>query len=216
VSSSVSPPADERRRLLRHGLHLAVATVSWNIVEGLIAITAGTAASSVALVVFGVDSFIETASGVVLTWRLGAELRAHSPADAERIERRAARIAGALLLGLALYVLIDAGIRLFGWGPAPHESLPGMILTALSLVIMPVMGAAKLRTARQLGSRALRADAYETITCAWLSFATLGGLALNAGCGWWWADPLAALLMLPLIVREGWEGWRGGCSREAH
>ncbi len=125
------------------------------------------------------------------------------------LERRTGRIAGALLLGLAAYIAIDAGRRLFGYGTEPQESRLGIALTALSLVVMPALGRAKLRTAIALKSSALRADAYETLTCAWLSLTTLAGLVLNAALGWWWADPLAALAIVALAVREGIEGWRG-------
>jgi divalent metal cation (Fe/Co/Zn/Cd) transporter len=197
-----------RERLLRRGYILAVATVGWNVVEGVVAIAAGAAAGSVALLGFGVDSFIETASGVVVGWRLREELRGGSGERAAAVERRAARVAGALLLLLALYVLVDAGRRLLGLGGKAEESFLGIVLTAISLALMPLLGWAKLRTARGLSSRALRADAYETITCAWLSLTTLAGLVLNAALGWWWADPLAALGLVPLIVREGWEGWK--------
>lgn len=191
-------------------MRLEVATVGWNVLEGIVAVAAGTIASSVALIGFGVDSFVETASGAVVGWRLRDELRGRSPGEAERLERRAARVAGALLLVLGLYIVLDAGRRLLGFGEEARESPVGILLTALSLVVMPVLGWAKLRTARALGSGALRADAYETITCAWLSLTTLAGLMLNATLGWWWADPLAALALGPLIVREGLAGWRDG------
>ena len=194
---------------MRRGVILEGATVGWNLVEGVIAVGAGAIASSVALIGFGVDSFVETASGAVVGWRLRAELNGH--ADEERIEgleRRAGRIAGALLLGLAVYVVIDAGRRLLGFGAEAQESRVGIALTAISLVVMPFLGRAKLRTARALRSGALRADAYETIACSWLSLTTLLGLVLNAGFGWWWADPLAALAIVPLVVREGLEGLR--------
>ena len=104
---------------------------------------------------------------------------------------------------------MDAGRRLFGFGSVAEESRLGIVLTAISMIIMPVLGWAKLRTAVALHSGALRADAYETITCSWLSLTTFLGLALNAAFGWWWADPLAALAIVPLAVREGLEGWRG-------
>jgi divalent metal cation (Fe/Co/Zn/Cd) transporter len=204
-----------RRDLLRRGLALEVLTVGWNVLEGIVAVVAGTVAGSVALVGFGVDSFVETLSGLVVGWRLGGELHGRFADEAERIEHRAARTAGLLLLILAVYILVDAGRRLLGWGAKAEASVVGIALTALSLVVMPVLGWAKLRTARALGSRALRADAYETITCAWLSLTTLAGLAANATLGWWWTDPLAALLLVPLIVREGLEAWRGGCCAEA-
>jgi cation diffusion facilitator family transporter len=198
--------------LLRRGWLLALATVAWNIVEGIVAVIAGTLSNSVALIGFGIDSFVETASAAVVGWRLGRELRGRSADSVERAERIASRVAGVLLLVLAAYILIDAGRRLLGFGAEAGESLLGIVLTAISLVLMPLLGWAKLRTARQLRSGALRADAYENIACAWLSLTTLCGLVLNALFGWWWADPLAALLLVPLIVREGLEAWRGECG----
>jgi cation diffusion facilitator family transporter len=211
VTPQAIPP---RRVLLRRGLLLEAATLLWNILEGIIAVAAGVVSSSVALIGFGIDSFVETASAGVVAWRLGAEARGRSPEAAERIERTASRVAGALLLLLAAYIVIDAGRRLLGFGAEAQESLVGIVLTSASLLVMPFLGWAKLRTAKRLGSGALRADAFETITCAWLSLTTLAGLVLNATLGWWWADPLAALVLVPLIVREGLEGWKGescGC-----
>jgi divalent metal cation (Fe/Co/Zn/Cd) transporter len=122
------------------------------------------------------------------------------------------------LLGLAAYIVADAGRRLVGYGAEAQESRLGMALTAISLVVMPLLGRAKLRTAVALKSGALRADAYETLTYAWLSLTTLAGLVLNAALGWWWADPLAALVVVPLAMREGIEGWRGAghCHAESH
>jgi divalent metal cation (Fe/Co/Zn/Cd) transporter len=155
------------------------------------------------------DSFIETASGLVVVWRCRAELSGGAESSAEYLERRASSIAGMLLLALAAYISVDAVRRLLSFGARPRESLLGMAITAVSLAVMPLLGWAKLRTARLLGSRALRADAYETVACAWLSLTTLCGLAANAVYGWWWADPVAALLLVPLIVREGIEGLRG-------
>ena len=182
-------------------------TVAWNVVEGVVAVIAGSVAGSVALVGFGVDSFIETASAAVVGWRLRAELQGGAR-DVERIERIAARVAGALLLALAAYLVWDAGRRLIGFGGEAQESRLGIAVTALSLVAMPLLAWAKLRVASPLQSAALRADAYETVTCAWLSLTTLIGLALNVWLGWSWADPMAALLLVPLIVREGLEGLR--------
>jgi cation diffusion facilitator family transporter len=200
----------ERSRLLRRGVTLEYATVAWNVVEGVIAVAAGLVASSVALIGFGVDSFVETASAAVVGWRLRAESLGHADEErAERLERRAGRIAGALLLALAAYIVVDAGRRLLGFGAEATESVVGIALTAVSLVAMPLLGWVKLRTATDLKSGALRADAYETIACAWLSLATLTGLVLNLTLGWWWADPLAALAIVPLVVREGIEGLRG-------
>ena len=201
-----------REQFLRRGVLLEVGTVAWNVIEGSIALSAGILASSVALIGFGVDSFVETASGAVVGWRLRSELRGDVDHDrAELLERRAARIAGALLLGLAVYIVVDAGRRLLGHGAVAEESRVGIVLTAISLAVMPLLGWAKLRTATSLRSGALRADAYETIACSWLSLGTLIGLILNAALGWWWADPLAALVIVPLVVREGLEGLRGEC-----
>lgn len=201
-----------RTALLRRGVRLATVMVSWNVVEGVIAVWAGILASSVALVGFGIDSFVETASAAVVGWRLRAELS--GPADderAERLERIAGRVAGGLLLGLAGYIVIDAGRRLLGFGEEAEASRVGIALTVISAIVMPVLGWIKLGTATALRSGALRADAYETMACAWLSVATLGGLILNATLDWRWADPAAALAIVPLVVREGLEGWRGEC-----
>jgi divalent metal cation (Fe/Co/Zn/Cd) transporter len=200
-----------RRAILRRGVLLEAASFGWNIVEGVIAVAAGVPASSVALIGFGIDSFVETASAAVVGWRLRMELaRDLDDERVERLERGSGRIAGGLLLGLAGYIVIDAGRRLLGFGAEARESLIGIILTMVSSVVMPLLGWAKLRTASALQSGALRADAYETMACSWLSLTTLAGLLLNAAFGWWWADPLAALGIVPLVVREGLEGWRGG------
>jgi len=197
---------DARAILLRRGAALEGLTVAYNALEGIVAIAAGLAAGSVALTGFGVDSVVEVTSGVVVWWRLRAELGAARAGAA--VEGRAARWAGVLLLALAVYIVGESGRRLLT-GDRPGESVVGIALMVLSLIVMPLLARAKLRLAASLGSRALRADAQETIVCAWLSATTLLGLALNAGLGWWWADPVAALGMLPLIVREGVEAWRG-------
>jgi divalent metal cation (Fe/Co/Zn/Cd) transporter len=200
----------DRAAFLRRGVLFQAASVGWNIVEGVIAVAAGAPAASVALIGFGIDSFVETASAAVVAWRLRAELVHDLDVErVQRLERGAGRIAGALLLGLAGYIVIDAGRRLLGFGIEARESRVGIVLTAVSSVVMPLLGMAKLRVARELGSGAMRADAYETMACAWLSLTTLAGLLLNAALGWWWADPLAALAIVPLVIREGLEGWRG-------
>ena len=196
-----------RAAALGQGVVLEGVTVGYNALEGAIAIAAGLAAGSVALTGFGIDSVIEVTSGVVLWWRLRAELGSSQLGPA--VEARAARWAGALLLGLALYLVIESGRRLVT-EDRPSESVVGIVLMVLSLIVMPLLARAKLRTARALGSRALRADAHETIVCAWLSFTTLLGLVLNAMFGWWWADPVAALAMVPLIAREGLEAVQPG------
>ncbi len=196
----------ERPALLRRGKGLEVFTIGYNVVEGLVAIAAGLLAGSVALTGFGVDSVIEVTSGVLLWWRLRAELG--SAPLGPSVEGRAARGAGLLLLLLSAYLLADS-VRHLLTGARPEASAVGMALTLLSLVVMPLLARAKLRTAAALESRALRADAHQTVVCAWLSATTLAGLALNALLGWWWADPVAALAMVPLIVREGLEAWSG-------
>jgi divalent metal cation (Fe/Co/Zn/Cd) transporter len=211
-----SAAARERIRLVRHGLVLCQLTVAWNIVEGAVGITAGVLAGSVALTGFGIDSLVETASAAAVGWRMAAEMKNTSPASVEAVERRAARLAGSLLLLLAAYIAFDAMRLLLGYGAEPAPSMLGVVLTAVSLLLMPLLGRAKLAAARRLGSRALRADAYESISCAWLSLAVLGGLTLNSTMGWWWADPAAALTLIPLIIREGIEGLRGeacACGR---
>jgi divalent metal cation (Fe/Co/Zn/Cd) transporter len=146
-------PAHERHDLLRWGVLLALFTVLWNIAEGVIAVAAGAAASSVALVGFGVDSFIETASGAFVGWRLWREWKGRSGEDIERMEKSASRVAGALLLALAIYIVAESGGRLLGWGEQPDETWLGVALTAVSLAIMPILGRAKLRTARKVGKR---------------------------------------------------------------
>lgn len=206
----------ERRRSLKHGLWLEAFTIGWNILEGLIAVSAGVLSNSVALVSFGIDSFIETSSAVVLYWRLNGEFKARNLKHAEEVERKAGRIAGALLLILAVYIVVDAGRRLLGFGAHAEESGIGLALTVVSFVVMPVLAWRKMKVAKNLNSRALRADAYETIACVWLSVATFAGLALNAWLGWWWADPVAALIVVPLVVREGLEGWRGERCDHCH
>jgi len=201
-----------RLKLVRRGFYLAVFTVAWNLIEGIIAIVSGIFAGSVALVGFGVDSFVESASGIVVGWRFSYEMNGRSEEQTEKAELCAARIAGTLLLMLAAYLLIDSSRRLLGFGREPDHSLPGIALTIISLAVMPILARAKLKTAAGLESKALRADAYETITCAWLSTTTLAGLVLNAAFSWWWADPVAALVLIPFIVREGLEGLRDRCD----
>jgi divalent metal cation (Fe/Co/Zn/Cd) transporter len=196
-----------RIRNLKIGAWLSAATVLWNLAEGVIAVCAGVAARSIALVAFGMDSFIETTSGVFVGWRLISELRNDNGEQTANIERRTVRLAGGLLLLLAAYIVIDAGGRLFGYRAEPQPSMIGIIVAAAALVAMPALAWLKLRTARELGSRALRTDAFETIACAWLSAMTLVGLALNFTLGWQWADPLAALMLVPMIVREGIEAF---------
>ena len=197
-----------RAPLLRRALRLEYLTVSWNVVEGVVAVAAARAAGSVALLGFGVESFVESASGGVLVWRLLAERTRADPAAIERVEQRARRLVALSLWALAAYVAIDAALTLWH-RERPSPSAVGIALTAVSLVVMQWLARAKRRTARALGSRAMEADAVQTSACMWLSLIVLVGIGVNAALGWWWADPVAALGMTAFIAREGLEAWRG-------
>jgi cation diffusion facilitator family transporter len=198
-----------RPQLLTRGLRLEYLTVGWNIVEGLIAVGAGVVAGSIALIGFGVDSFVETISGAVLIWRLRAE-SSHA-ADEERIEqveRRASRLVGGSFLLLAAYIAFEA-VRTLVAQERPDPSPVGIVLTAVSIAVMLWLARAKGATGKALGSRALIADSHQTYACWYLSVTTLIGLALNATFGLWWADPTAALVIAVLLVREAREAWEG-------
>ena len=175
-----------------------------------IVIGAGAVAGSVALVGFGLDSIIESISGIALYQRLRGELHGDGTQNDQR-EKRALFFVGVSFFLIAAYVIYESIDTLLS-GAAPEHSTPGLVLATLSLIVMPVLGWRKLVTARALESRALRADAMETFVCAYLSFALLVGLLLNSALDWWWADPVAALAMLPLIIHEGKEAI--GESRE--
>lgn len=198
----------DRASLLRRGLRLEYLTVGWNIVEGLVAIGAGLVAGSVALIGFGIDSFVESGSGSVLIWRLRAE--ASGGADEERleqVERRAERLVGVLFLLLGAYVAYEAVQALLAQDE-PAASPVGIALTLLSLVML-WLARAKRPTGEALASRALIADSQQTFACWYLSATTLAGLALNAVFGLWWADPVAALVIVLFLGREGIEALRG-------
>ncbi len=197
-----------RAPLLRRALHLEYATVGWNIIEGIVAVGAALAAGSVALLGFGIDSFVETASGAILIWRLRAERGVRDEAAIERLDRRAHQLVGLSLLLLAVYNAADACKALW-LREAPEASWLGIALTTLSIGAMGWLARAKRTAATALGSRALGADSFQTSVCLWLSVLTLSGVGLNTLLGWWWADPTAALAMTPLLVREGREAWRG-------
>ncbi|HET7677249.1 MAG TPA: cation transporter [Candidatus Limnocylindrales bacterium] len=201
--------AATRGRLLERGLRLEYLTVGWNIAEGLVAVGAGVLAGSIALIGFGVDSFVETISGFVLIWRLRAE--AFGGADEERIERveqRARRLVAISFLVLAGYVAFEA-VRTLAAQDQPDASPMGIALTAVSLVVMLWLARAKRVTGEALRSRALIADSHQTFACWYLSATTLAGLALNAALGLWWADPIAALVIAVILLREAREAWRG-------
>jgi divalent metal cation (Fe/Co/Zn/Cd) transporter len=209
----LAPPLD-RRALLRSALRLEYLTVGWNLAEGAIAVLAALAAGSVALLGFGIDSFVESLSGGVLVWRLRAEHGGVPPHQSEELDRRAHRLVAVSLFLLAAYVAMDAALTLWN-RERPAPSPVGIALTLVSMAAMLGLARATRRAAAALGSRALEADAFQTTACWWLSVITLAGVALNALFGWWWADPVAALGMTPLLAKEGGEAWRGedcGCG----
>ena len=201
--------AAERAEHLRHGRKLEYFTIGWNMVEAGVAIGAGWFAGSIALVGFGVDSLIESLSGSVLLWRL------FSPAHDESREKIALKFVGISFLILAAYVAFDA-IKSLLVHETPQTSLVGIVLAVVSLIIMPILARAKRLSASKLESLAMKADSRQTDLCAYLSAILLGGLALNALFGWWWADPVAALIMVPIIAREGYEGLRGEVCDDCH
>ncbi len=214
-TAKASNTAASYRSALRQGFLLAAATVAWNVLEGIVAVWAGTAVGSIALVGFGIDSFIETTSALVVGWRLNHELFGQCGESSARLERKAAQVAGGLLVLLSVYVSVHAVRQFLGFAQHAEESIVGIVLTIVSLIVMPLLAKAKLKAAAVIGSRALRADAYQSVCCVWLSITTLSGLALNALFGWWWADPAAALILVPLIAKEGLEAFRGvpcGCA----
>jgi divalent metal cation (Fe/Co/Zn/Cd) transporter len=210
-----STPAAGRALSLRRGLRLEFLTVGWNVVEGIVAVAAAAAAGSVALLGFGVDSFIESLSGAILIWRLRAEAGGAGGPEVEALDRKAHRLVAASLLILAAYVAVDASHALWT-RERPAPSPVGIALTTVSLAVMIWLARAKRRAARDLGSRALEADAFQTTACWWLSVITLAGIGLNAALGWWWADPAAALGMTVFLFREAREAWSGedGCGTE--
>lgn len=198
--------------LVKRAKLLEYFTIGWNLLEGAIAIGAGMIAGSPSLVGFGFDSFIESTSGAALLWRLQVD----DEETRERREQIALRLVGASFLLLAAYVAYDS-ITTLVWRETPDSSFTGIVLLIISLIVMPVLARAKRRVAVQIKSRALEADSKQTDLCVYLSAISLGGLALNAAFGWWWADPVAALIMIPIIVNEGVQGLRGEtCCDDCH
>jgi divalent metal cation (Fe/Co/Zn/Cd) transporter len=190
---------------IRSGRRLEYFTILYNSLEGLVSIVAGLLAGSVSLVGFGIDSAIEMASGAAILWRLNHEL---DPVRREAAERTSLRIVGACFAMLAVYILYESASTL-ARRDAPERSIPGIVLAAISVVVMPVLAKAKRRVAAKLNSAAMQADSRQTDFCTYLSAILLGGLLLNAILGWWWADPLAALLMVPIIAKEGIQALKG-------
>jgi divalent metal cation (Fe/Co/Zn/Cd) transporter len=192
----------DRQAVARRGKQLEYFTIAWNSLEGLVAVVAGTLAGSISLVGFGIDSFIEVTSGSVLLWRMSVD------ADVRKRQRReklSLRIVGVCFIALAAYVGYESISDLAGRKP-PEHSIPGIILACVSLVVMPLLSRAKKKVGNELGSAAMHADAKQTDFCVYLSAILLLGLVLNAALGWWWADPVSALIMVPLIAKEGFDG----------
>lgn len=198
----------DRPALVRRSRWLNYATLAYNSLEGVLSIGAGALAGSIALVGFGIDSLIELTAGVAAFWRLHADV---DPIRRERVELHTLRIVGLCFLGLAVYVVVDA-VRTLLVATAPDRSRLGIAIATASLVVMPYLARAKRAVAIDLESGALAAEAKQTLICTYLSAILLAGLLLNAAVGWWWADPIAALAMVPFIAWEGFEGLRGRSS----
>lgn len=206
--------SSDREWWQRVALWLVVGTFLYNVVEAGVAIWSGWRASSIALIGFGLDAVIEAVAAAALLWRLWQGVRGASEAHLASLDQRVHQIVGTTFLALSAYIVGQSGWQLWTQ-TAPDASLVGLVLAVASTTLMPLIAWGKIRAARELGSRALEAEARETLACAWLSVALLVGLAANAALGWWWADPLAALAMLPWIVSEGLEGIRAEAAPEA-
>lgn len=207
---SMSDRATDREEIAHRGRRLEYFTIVWNTLEGVIAVVAGGFAGSISLVGFGIDSFIEVTSGCALLWRMTVDRDEQSR---ERNERLSLRIVGTCFIGLSAYVVYEA-ISDLVVRKSPERSVPGIILACVSLFAMPLLSRAKKRVGNELGSAAMHADARQTDFCVYLSAILLAGLLLNSTFGWWWADPIAALIMAPIIVKEGYDALSGRtCGR---
>ena len=194
----------DRQAVAARGKRLEYFAITWNSLEGLVALIAGALAGSISLVGFGVDSFIEVTSGTVLLWRMSVDADVRSR---ERNERLSLRIVGVCFIALAVYITYESVSDLLSRKP-PEHSIPGIALACVSLIVMPLLARAKKKIGSELGSAAMHADARQTDFCVYLSAILLVGLLLNAGLGWWWADPIAALVMVPIIAKEGIDGMK--------
>ncbi|MFD8317568.1 cation transporter [Kitasatospora purpeofusca] len=205
-------PSPARRDALARRIRLLVAaTISYNVIEAVVALTAGTLASSTALIGFGLDSVIEVSSAAAVAWQFSA--RDHAVRQAR--EKTTLRIIAVSFFALAAYVALDSIRAMTGTGEAEH-SLPGIVIAALSLAIMPFLSAAQRRAGRELGSASAVADSKQTLLCTYLSAVLLAGLLLNATLGWTWADPVAALVIAAVALKEGRDAWQGkGCCAPA-
>ena len=198
--------ADRRAALVREAFRLEYLTIAWMVIEAAVAIGAGVAAGSITLLAFGIDSLIELASAVVLIWRLTVELR-HGQSFAEFAERVASRIGGGLLFALAAYIVVAAGWSLWMRQGASF-SWPGLVVSLAAMPVMWVLSRRKLRIADALGSRSLRTDAVESITCGWLSSVVVIGLIAQLALGAWWIDSVTSLAIVWLLIKEGREAWK--------
>lgn len=208
--TATTPTGADRKRLGRRAQWLAGASVAYNLVEGVIAVIAGLAAGSVALVGFGLDSVVEMSSGLIILWQFR-----HALPDSR--ERQALRLIGVAFFALATYVGFESLRSLLG-DAEPESSQVGIVLAALSLMVMPILSWAQRRTGLALGSGSVVADSKQTLLCTYLSAVLLAGLVLNKTLGWGWADPIAGLIIAVVAVREGVEAWRGdpcGCGPAA-
>lgn len=200
MTTATASPA--RVAVLRRRIRIVVAiTIAWNVIEAIVALAAGHAASSAALIGFGLDSIVEVLSAAAVAWQFAAP-------DPERREKVALRVIAVSFFGLAAYVTVDAGLSLLGLREAEHSPV-GIALAALSLVVMPFLSWFERRTGRELGSASAIADSKQTLICTYLSAAVLAGLVLNSLWGWAWADSVAALVIAVFAVREGIEAWKG-------
>ncbi|MGI8544472.1 MAG: cation diffusion facilitator family transporter [Aridibacter sp.] len=194
---------------VRRGRVLEYFTIGWNLIEAIVAFGAGLVAGSTSLIGFGVDSLIESSSGITLLWRL------QEGEQGEQRENFALKLVGVSLLLLAGYIAFDAGKSLI-YSESPRVSFIGIGLAILSVIIMPILASAKRKVAENLNSKAMKADSRQTDICAYLSAILLIGLGLNALFGWWWADSIAGLFMIPIIIKEAFEALRGETCGDCH
>ena len=200
-------------KLRKTALALVLAGLLWNLVEAGVSFWAGIQAGSVAILAFGLDSIVELIAGGVLVWRLNTD---RDEEDAEAAERKAQRLVGLTFFLLAIYVVLHAGASLLGWLPDPEPSIAGVAIVAASAVVMAVLYVGKMRIATRMQSRALRAEAMESLFCDLQDLTILVGLGLNSLLSWWWADPVSALVLVPFFIKEGLENFSGHCHGDEH
>ncbi len=199
-------------RLYKKGLYLEYFTVGYNILEAIVSIVFGSIANSIALIGFGLDSIIESLSGLVLVWRLSQHGKISKTAE-ERLEKRATKFIAITFFILGVYVSFQS-VRKLVIGEIPEPSLPGIVIATASIIVMPLLTWQKYKTGKQINSRALVADSKETLACAFLSLALLLGLGTNYLFGFWQADPIVGMIIAAFLFREGWEGWKDTSGKE--